>query len=153
MTEISDDLKKQLMAQAQAQLDHLKAAHQAHVSSTGMKAAAAPSAAPIAVSGQATFALAFIYGVMTFNPIEISPNYKADPIWGVGLSGGTSFVVGVIDKPSNGDRWDVNVNNTPGIVTGLNINFFRGGMPVGSVVGPALSGGIGMIAGGAGSWS
>jgi len=156
MTKSSKAQIEDAQAQAKAQLEHLQNAHQAFLAETAGEAeakAAAVTSAPTPVSGQASFAMAFIYGTMTFNPDQIGLSFYAGSIWGVGLSGGVSYVAGLIDQPSKGEHWDVNINNTPGVVTGLSINFFKNGRPVGSVVGPALSGGIGMIAGGSGSWS
>lgn len=155
MTDLPEDFEAQAINEARMHMAQLEATAKAHAASTGLvMAAGAPAAgATVAVTGQASFAMAFIYGKLDFDPGEISLSFHAEPLWGVGLSGGVSKVAGVIGTPSKGEKWHVHVTNSPGIVTGLKLTFLRGVTPMGVVVGPSLSGGIGMTSGGTGTWS
>ena len=87
-------------------------------------------------------------------PDTFNLKYFVERLWGVGLTGGISYVAGAIERPSAGDTWECQANNSPGTVgTVLTMSFWKNNRPVGVVAGPGLSGGIGMIAGGSGKWS
>ncbi|MFP4519369.1 MAG: hypothetical protein ACLFQ5_07935 [Oceanicaulis sp.] len=152
MLKLTDAQIKEVQESARAQVEAQQAAMGEFVAGHGGTLAAA-TAGLQEVHGKASFAIAFIYGNMRFDPDNISLGFFVEHLWGVGLSGGISYVAGAIETPSKNEEWDCQVTNTPGIVTGLNINFFKGGRPVGAVVGPGLSGGIGLIAGGRGKWT
>ena len=153
MLKLTKEQIEDIQGSSAEQLAHLQASMRDHVESHG-GVLAATNAENIAVAGNAAFALGFIIGNATFTPDHppLGMNIFVERLWGIGLTGGISYVAGTIERPQKGQRWTVTVQNSPGIVTGCSLQFYDAGRPVGIVAGPGLSGGLGMIAGGEGVW-
>lgn len=153
MLKLTKEQIKEIQGSSAEQLAQLQASMRDHVESHG-GVLKATNAENIAVAGSAVIALGFIFGNATFTPDHppLGINIFVERLWGIGLSGGISYVAGTIERPQKGERWTVTVQNTPGIVTSSSLQFYNAGRPVGIVAGPGLSGGLGMIAGGEGIW-